>query len=95
MKWWPRSWRQFWSTLDGRTYHMMLSARPWIGWLAVGSMVVVFGLFAWVFTRLKFPISPMVLGAILGGVVVPRAPAGRCRVRGWPDPGRCSRTPRA
>ena len=47
MSWWPRSWRQFWSTLDGRTYHLMLSARPWIGWLAVGSMVVVFGLVFW------------------------------------------------
>jgi len=47
MKWWPRSWRQFWSTLDGRTYHLMLSARPWLGWLAVGSMVVVFALVFW------------------------------------------------
>jgi heme exporter protein C len=47
MRWWPRSWRQFWSTLDGRTYHLMLSARPWIGWLAVGSMVVVFALVFW------------------------------------------------
>ena len=27
------------STLDGRTYHLMLSARPWIGWLAVAAMV--------------------------------------------------------
>ena len=47
MSWWPRSWRQFWSTLDGRTYHVMLAARPWIGWLAVGAMVVVFGLVFW------------------------------------------------
>jgi heme exporter protein C len=47
MSWWPRSWRQFWSTLDGRTYHLMLGARPWIGWFAVGSMVVVFGLVFW------------------------------------------------
>ncbi|CAN5860502.1 N/A [soil metagenome] len=47
MSWWPRSWRQFWSTLDGRTYHAMMAARPWIGWLAVGSMAVVFGLVFW------------------------------------------------
>ena len=31
-------------------------------------IVVVFGLFAWVFTRFKFPVSPMVLGAILGPI---------------------------
>ncbi len=46
-KWWPRSWRQFWTTLDGRTYHVLLHMRPWIGWLAVGMMVVTFALVFW------------------------------------------------
>lgn len=47
MKVWPGSWRSFWSTLDGRTYHGMLWARPWIGWLAVGLMAVTFALVFW------------------------------------------------
>jgi heme exporter protein C len=47
MKIWPGSWRAFWATLDGRTYHGLLWARPWIGWLAVGVMVVMFGLVFW------------------------------------------------
>lgn len=47
MKLWPGSWRTFWATLDGRTYHGLLAVRPWIGWLAVGLMVVTFGLVFW------------------------------------------------
>jgi len=47
MGWWPASWRQFWTTLDGRTYHLVMDARPWIGWLAVGMMAVTFGLVFW------------------------------------------------
>ncbi|HUP18863.1 MAG TPA: cytochrome c biogenesis protein CcsA [Gemmatimonadota bacterium] len=47
MKIWPGSWRAFWATLDGRTYHGMLWARPWIGWLAVGLMVGTFALVFW------------------------------------------------
>lgn len=45
--WWPKSWRQFWTTLDGRTYHSLLHARPWIGWLAVAMMVATFALVFW------------------------------------------------
>ena len=47
MKWWPGSWKQFWSTLDGRTYHGMMWARPWIGWMAAVVMVAVFALVFW------------------------------------------------
>lgn len=47
MKIWPGSWKSFWGTLDGRTYHGMMWARPWIGWLAVGLMAVTFGLVFW------------------------------------------------
>lgn len=47
MKIWPGSWKQFWATLDGRTYHVMMSVRPWIGWLAVLVMVATFGLVFW------------------------------------------------
>ncbi len=46
-RWWPTSWRQFWGTLDGRTYHLLMDARPWIGWLAVGAMVVTIALVFW------------------------------------------------
>lgn len=41
------SWRRFWATLDGRTYQMLLHARPWLGWLAVGMMVGTFALVFW------------------------------------------------
>lgn len=47
MKWWPSSWRQFWGTLDGRMYHGLMWARPWIGWLAAIGMVAVFALVFW------------------------------------------------
>jgi heme exporter protein C len=41
------SWRRFWSTLDGRLYQLLLHARPWLGWLAVGTMVATFALVFW------------------------------------------------
>ena len=41
------SWRRFWGTLDGRTYHILMQARPWLGWLAVGAMVATFALVFW------------------------------------------------
>jgi heme exporter protein C len=47
VKWWPKSWRQFWATLDGRIYHIMLDVRSWVGWLAIGLMVVTFALVFW------------------------------------------------
>jgi len=47
MKIWPTSWKQFWTTLDGRTYHLMLGARPWLGWAGAGLMVVTFVLVFW------------------------------------------------
>ena len=40
MSWWPKSWKQLWSTMDGRMYHGMMWARPWLGWLAAATMVV-------------------------------------------------------
>lgn len=45
--WWPASWRSFWATLDGRLYQSLLHARPWLGWLAVGTMVATFALVFW------------------------------------------------
>jgi heme exporter protein C len=47
LRWFPRSWRQLWSTLDGRLYHFLVDVRPWIGWFAVGTMVFTFGLVFW------------------------------------------------
>ncbi|MDX1624080.1 MAG: cytochrome c biogenesis protein CcsA [Gemmatimonadota bacterium] len=47
MKLWPGSWSALWATLDGRIYHGMTAVRPWIGWLAVGLMVLVFALVFW------------------------------------------------
>lgn len=41
------SWRRFWATLDGRSYQLLLHARPWLGWLAVGMMVATFALVFW------------------------------------------------
>ena len=46
-RWWPSSWRQFWQTLDGRTYQGLLHVRSWAGWLALGLMAVTFGLVFW------------------------------------------------
>jgi len=43
---WPWT-RRFWSTLDGRTYQLLMHARPWLGWLAVGTMVATFALVFW------------------------------------------------
>ncbi len=43
---WPWQ-RRFWTTLDGRTYQGLLHARPWLGWFAVGTMVVTFILVFW------------------------------------------------